>query len=172
MRQRIAELRLYLSSRSFSRFAKSDRLGVALFFTVLRSRYNFDCFSPTSVPSYTRSSSSGFRASSSSSAKMLTRVAQNITDTAKKRRLVRGVTAGDNFILKELSLLETENNLLSILHKKVLRWSQYRARMVEKFGREIFRAFDVTSKVIQACNRLKYARTIGKQSPILPVQSH
>ena len=127
MRQRIAELSLYLSSRSFSRFAKSDRLGVTLFFTVLRSRYNFDCFSPTSVPSDTPSSSRSFRASFSSSAKMWTRIAQNITDTAKKRRLVRGVTAGDDFILKELSVLETENNLLSILHKKVLRRSQYRS---------------------------------------------
>ena len=34
--------------------------------------------------------------------------------------------------------------------------------MVEKCGREIFLACDVTSKVIQACNRLK----IGKDSHI------
>ena len=72
--------------------------------------------------------------------------------------LLRGVTAGDDFILKELSVVETENTRLSILLKKVLGgWSQYRGSGGRKMRTRIFRACDVTSKAIRgrmwACNR-------------------
>ena len=77
---------------------------------------------------------------------MWTRKAQNITVTAKKRTVERGVNAGDKFILKEKSF-ETENNLLSILRKKLFREVNIEARKVQKYGQEIFRASDVTSKV-------------------------
>ena len=77
---------------------------------------------------------------------MWTRKAQNITVTAKKRTVERGVNVGDKFILKEKSF-ETENNLLSILRKKLFREVNIEARKVQKYGQEIFRASDVTSKV-------------------------
>ena len=71
---------------------------------------------------------------------------------------VRGVTAGDDFILEGLSVFKTENTRLSILLKKVLGgWSQYRGSGGRKMRTRIFRACDVTSKAIRrrmwACNR-------------------
>ena len=72
--------------------------------------------------------------------------------------LVRGVTAGDDFILEGLSVFKTENTRLSILLKKVLcGWSQYWGPDGRKMRTRIFRACDVTSKAIRgrmwACNR-------------------
>ena len=53
--------------------------------------------------------------------KYLNRVETVVDWPTFQRMLMRGVTAGDDFILEELSVFKTENTRLSILLKKVLR---------------------------------------------------
>ena len=110
-----------LSSTTFSRFSKSC-LGVAFFFTALRSRCRTECLSSDSRGLELLSTSWCCPIKDSSIAEIWTQATpHNINDTAKKCKPVRGVLiAGENFIAYRMSVPYSQPKETKQLSMKLL----------------------------------------------------
>ena len=110
-----------LSSMIFSRFSKSC-LGVAFFFTALRSRCRTECLSSDSRALELLSTSWCCPIKDSSIAEIWTQATpHNINDTGKKCKPVRGVLiAGENFIAYRMSVPYSQPKETKQLSMKLL----------------------------------------------------
>ena len=111
-----------LSSMTFSRFSKSC-LGVAFFFTALRSRCRTECLSSDSRRIELLSTSWCCPIKESSIAEIWTQATpHNINDTAKKCKPVRGglLIASENFIAYWMSVPYSQPKETKQLSRKLL----------------------------------------------------
>lgn len=146
-----------LSSMTFSRFSKSC-LGVAFFFTALRSRCRTECLSSDSRGLELLSTSRCCPIKDSSIAETWTQATpHNINDTAKKCIPVRGVlTAGENFIAYRMSVPSSQPKETKQLSMKLLcvyvfdikgNFNEIRSRIFSSLQRSSLRAHGTRKKI-------------------------